>query len=323
MAPRRAGDLLEGLGLERMTTGQGLWRLGLGVTLLGATVACSGLDPEDDTCLSVDDGLNCEPLRPPLEDAWDCVGGPTEASPYEPTETLTYSVEVVDWNSGETPQDLLVLACDLLDGGCMAPRSATPMQALPRDGNKIQIPLPGPAPFNGFLKFVPASDPSTWTANSYIPLSYYFGGPVFDGVDAKIIRLLRGVSVAQLAQARQGAEGGQLDIMRNGLIVVRTLDCNGERAQGVRVQLADGISGVPFSIVGGLPIISDPPQLTDPGALAGFANVSAPQNVVIEGFVDHDGDGTFTNYGRGGFTMIPYQITFGDIRPYPLASYGE
>jgi hypothetical protein len=320
MAPRRAGDLLEGLGLERMTTGQGLWRLGLGVTLLGATVACSGLDPEDDTCLTVDDGRNCAALRP---DAWDCVGGATEPTPYEPTDTLSYNVEVVDWNTGETPGDLLILACDLLDGGCMQPLSATPIQMLPRDNGKIQIPLPGPAPFEGYLKFMPSTPPSTWTAESYVPLSYYFGGPVFNGVDAKIIRLLRAASVAQLARARQGAEGGELDIMQNGLVVVRTLDCNGDRAQRVRVQLADGIQGVPFAIVGGLPIISDPPQLTDPGALAGFANVSAPQNVVIEGFVDHDGDGNFTNYGRGSFTMIPYQITFGDIRPYPLASYGE
>lgn len=321
------------------------------VVLMSASVACTELDPETDNCISVGTS-NCEP--PPVPDSGDedplfwCLpdGEPEFVPPETPSPFVNYVVAIIDANvpnpNVQLP-NLQIRACLDMDFNCSAP--------LP----SIVLPVPGaPAALTSIL--VPRNANVTMhlrlTADGYVESHYYFGGPMIGAPEpigsvenftvpealAPALMAATGMTIPagtvipvptvrgeNLAMVRDSqiesffqtiAQGEPRDTMA-GIIALRMIDCNGDRAPGVsldpRASIGDGFGFVlPQNNVPARTDVRDiaGPTVPGDGGGAGFANVPRGGYLPV-GVLE----GGRTYGGLISFNVQPNVLTNGEVRP--------
>jgi len=189
------------------------------------------------------------------------------------------------------------------------------------------------------------------TATGYMPTEYFLGGPLVGSPTGESFELtvpeqlaplameppgteitvpiVRGLPIPMVKQEliagffRDIAQGEMMDA-NAGIVAFRMIDCNGNRAAGVSLDMAGELdNGFGFVISqNNVPTRSDPPDLagptvSGPAGGAGFANLPTrpytPKGVLSDN----------REYGgRVAFRLRPGTITNGEIRPSSY-SYGR
>lgn len=271
----------------------------LGLAALSA--ACTPLDDPSDVYddegvtaevgqqLPTNSGEPLDETRQTEGDPWACIQGsrrpvpPPEARP----ETVTYTVSIVDWVTDEAPPGLVINVCNRIDALCSEPLSTI----MPPPEREISFELP--ARLEVYL---------TLTATGTVPATFYFDGPVVEDRVGGLIQLLRGSTVAGLAQTFLGT---QLDPSM-GVLSLRSHDCNGAIAEGAVFEI-EPKTGVPFTLINGAPTLSIVP--TDASGLAGFVNV--PEGgFLARGFVADDN----REFGLANFNVKPSWFSLVEVR---------
>lgn len=340
---------------QRTRKSAGRWRRALGLACLSGVVGCTELDSEsDDYCGLVlggrdcpedapPDGGNMTPSGPP--GPFDCLpGGEPPFVPMSPAPPLVnYIVGVVDATNPDpnrSPTDLTIRACVAQNPECL-PGSEVPSivtQTVPNaPGAAKSILLP--YGLNGYLVL---------QAPGYLRTEYYFGGPMIgaptptnpagDSFELPVppeaapllmvppgtriqVPIVRGQPIAMVRDTEVDAlfadlaNGRQRDV-NAGLIALRMLDCNGERAAGVSLDMDANDLGNGFGFVvtaNNIPRPSNPSSPSGPTegqqGGAGFANVP-PGGYSPRGILE---DGTVYG-GEVGMRVRAGQFTNGEVR---------
>jgi hypothetical protein len=243
----------------------------------------------------------------PLDEDWSCLGQDERAPVSTPgVDRVTYVASVLDFgNPALSPPGIDLGICQLADVYCAAPLPVS-MTVLASMSMSAFFPRPSawaielPLLFEGYINL---------TAPGYVPAQYFFGGPMVAGAGGE--QAVTGEPITMFTENGVPSLFDAVGVVRDpafGLLLLRTVDCRGQRAPGVQLRLRG--AGVPWVLVNGLPILSDPPLATDASGTAGFLNVP-PGNLLIEGYVPA-GDAT---YGRTAVRVRPGQITMAEIRP--------
>lgn len=298
---------------------------GLGALLLCSPMACSELDPLDDTCLDFD-GMRCNPsmqepdAEPPAANngPWDCLGMTQPRQPPDPRPMgIAFVVPIVDFATLMPVPDLIIRVCRDNDFDCTQPLPIVPSMPNPATPFVYQLGLP--FGFEGYLRL---------TAPGYIQSEYYFLGPLVGGPNGEPVVYGDGIGLPTndtiddfFAAFGQGAvrEAGR------GLIGLRVYDCRNElpeaqlartqnqlrRASGVRLELVNAEARA-WTLVGGRPAAAAPgsdPLPTDNRGVAGFFNIE-PMALIVEAIAPNG-----ESYGRTNVTVRPDQLTQANIRP--------
>lgn len=271
--------------------------LGLGALAAACTPLDDPSDVYDDEDVTAEIGQQLpnmpgEPLdetRQTEGDPWACVQGNRAPipPPEERPETVTYTVSIVDWVTDEAPPGLVINVCNRIDPLCAEPLSII----TPAPERQISFELP--TRIEVYL---------TLQATGTVPATFYFDGPVVEDRVGGLIQLLRGTTVAGLAQTFLGT---QLDPSM-GVLSLRSHDCNGAIAGGAVFEIEPN-TGVPFTLINGAPTLSIVP--TDASGLAGFVNVP-PGNFLARGFVADDS----REFGLANFNVKPAWFSLVEVR---------
>lgn len=300
---------------------------GLGALVLCTPLACTELDPLDDTCLNVD-GQTCDPMQtrqvdsgssPVVAGPWDCLGSTRpRMPPIQRPPGVAFVVPIVDFANPPTPpRDLRILVCQDNDFDCTQPLPIPDMQPEGAPAYVHQLNLP--FGFEGYLRL---------TATGYIQSEYYFLGPVIGGPNGEQVIYGDGIGLPRndtidnfFDQFGQGAarQAG------TGLVGLRVYDCRNEsaeaqqartvnqlrRATGVRLELVNSEARA-WTLVGGRPAAPAPgnPSLsTDDRGVAGFFNIQ-PMALIVQAIAPNG-----ERYGQTNVTVRPDQLTQANIRP--------
>ncbi|MGD0678834.1 MAG: hypothetical protein ABSC94_25800 [Polyangiaceae bacterium] len=224
-------------------------------------------------------------------------------------ETVRYIVPIVDFasvaanapNPLVNPADIVIVACP--GGNC------------PATGGAIAFVPPSPAlaayqidlPYNFFGSVLIMSAPDASAgAPDYIPTDYFFGGPLVgtrlpdggpllapDGTPVVEGIPITPITYSTLDSFYQGV-GGMFD-MTKGLLVARLLDCNGNRAAGVTLNVQNPGMATGYTLYSDyLPVQAVPGQpfpISDSHGVSGYANLD-PRNYIVSATTP-DGKATY------------------------------
>jgi hypothetical protein len=277
-----------------------------------AMTGCSSPKPSGDTYCSVfscpDSGGQASTIVDASTDSpWWCDNGVTATTTVPPPTypadamlptTVRYVVPIVDFSSLAAgvptlidPRAIVVLACpggECPDGGSTI--ATPPSKAVPA----YQIDLP--YNFTGSI-LITNSPQAPAGAPVYMPTNYIFGGPMVGTrqADGTAIRspvdgvpVVNGLPIApidyvKLASFFMGLGPTMLDVTK-GLLVARTLDCNGKVTSGVLLNVA-GATGIPYTLESDYMAVQGP-FITDTHAVAGYANMDQ-KNYNVTGTTPH------------------------------------
>ncbi|HTV24661.1 MAG TPA: hypothetical protein VMG12_38480 [Polyangiaceae bacterium] len=308
-------------------------RFGL-LPLLAGAVACSDMDPGDDTFSTVYPNLaqagrgGSEPVGnagsggsagsdnsggsanepPDLPTQWACLDepAPTFQLPTPPPATVNYIVPIADFLDIVPVPGLQVKLCrsvECADGTALTLTQIDPMRPVLY---LLQLPYnPNTLPY---LQL---------SAEGYVTMDYYFGGPIVGNPNpdatmfvGQIIPMLK-VGVLDGLLSDVGAPS-PADPAK-GVIAGRTLDCSGQRAAGVYVESTQELptGAVPWSLSNNN--VAFPGRVpTDARGVAGFANVP-PGAFAVRGVVPVDGD-EGVEFGDHVMRVKAGVITLGEVR---------
>lgn len=221
--------------------------------------------------------------------AWACLDDPTPVEPPPEVPSVSFVMPIVDSTTGLPPADLSVRACQLIDVSCLAPVNPTP--AGVGDDGLVHLSLP--FEFGGFLEI---------TSSDTVPSLFFLYEPLRRDTVSSALPLISTGALVALATNN----GVSLDSTNDGLLLIRTYDCDGQSAANVRLSTDRG--GQLFTFVGGLPLVGDHPTSDD--GIGGFINVP-PGFARVEG--RHAQTGELT--GAASLVVRPEWMTYGDLHP--------
>jgi hypothetical protein len=245
---------------------------------------------------------------------------------------VAYVVPIFDLAHPPNPvPDLKVEACQVSDADCTAPLSGVSYSEV--DVMVAGSPLPVPTyiiifPYtpmiSWYLRLTTPQPTDAAKYPAYLPFEYYFEGPLIhpDGDPLPNgIPAIHGQPITMLSAADADLFAADIKVTRDktaAIIALRTIDCAGGLAPGVRLTLDPDV-GLPFTFLSSLALSTSPPAPTDKTGIAGFANIPLPlpktsslsPTVTVEG-ADPAGD----PFGQIATRIRPGQITGGEIRPY-------
>jgi hypothetical protein len=241
---------------------------------------------------------------PPPDPAWDCLEAPPPTlDPLTPQpEAVIYAVPIVDFANPPTPPPMLdVKVCQSNDRDCLSP---IPVPITPDPMRPYIVRIPVPYGLEGYLRL---------EAPGYVPTEYNFGGPMVGSRDrqpvviGEAIPMLRTTTMDNLyADVSETRQPG------TGVLAIRTIDCQGQRAAGV---LLDPINPVGFqwTLISNLPRGGSEP--TDIRGVAGLGNVE-PGVIAVQARMGE------TAYGRTAIRVKPDEFAVGEVR-WDLDTYGR
>ncbi|MFC1642929.1 hypothetical protein ACFL5O_09655, partial [Myxococcota bacterium] len=255
---------------------------------------------------------------PHAGDPWGCLE--ERRDPYPPITPppagILYVVPIVDAlrrDAQNPPEGLSISLCLAGDPNCKEPQQPA---FGPVDGQPLAVfGVAVPFNFSGYMRL---------EADGYVTTEYVFGGPMIGGPDASQIDGHWIVPGLEIAPPRPDTMDDWFDAdfahgatrePGKGLLALRTIDCNGKRAAGVRVVSESSGIGFAYSSDGSGGFHTDSPPndrltpLTDKYGLAGFANLE-PGNVRVQGQLESG-----VSYGNPAFRIRPDQVTVGELRP--------
>jgi hypothetical protein len=254
--------------------------------LTAVLMGCTELAPGSDT---LEQGIEMSrPDAGAVDPRWACLDeAPTgEAARVVPSVELT--LVVTDVVMRAAPAGLQGRACAKADVRCETP--LTESVGLAEDD---ALHLTVPQRFDGFVELV---SPSTVSTMFFLDREL-----MRDSTEALTV-------VTTVALAGLAAEGNITLDPTLGHLLLRTFDCIGDPAGGVRLMTAAG--GRPFAFVDGLPNIDL--QVTTTDGVGGFVNVPLGY-AVVEGY-RVDGERLL---GRANVVVREGWFTYGDVEPRP------
>jgi hypothetical protein len=240
--------------------------------------------------------------------AWDCLGETPAMAEREPGR-VQYVLPVVDFGDafGGTPEAVANLNVQV----CADPACSSEL-ALCSDGAEPcyqvtateQLPyvlkFDFPFAFDGTLRF---------SAPGYVDLDYVLGGPMV-GQPSGEMQVIGGtitmLSTTALAAFYTGLGQSTVDTMR-GVLMLRTLDCQGQPSGGLNIRPVSGdfeSPAVPYRLSNSNPISQ---SLQTPG-VAGVVNLQ-PQSTTVAATVD-----TGAEYARASAIVRASAITLIELR---------
>jgi hypothetical protein len=274
---------------------------------------------------------------------WSCEMNGTAVSNvpapvYPPDATpsmVTYALPIVDLHSAAVnapsagpllqagtsqPLTATILACPA--ESCVAPNSTMPIAVTipPKFGGELyEITLP--FQFNGGILINGSGYPMGsmgWSSmgfagptdsQSYIPLQYFFGGPLVGstGPDGGPTPTVTGIAIAVPTYDWLDQLFTDVHATRDptkAILVARVLDCNGNRAAGVTLNVTPPSNGTGFTLLtdyqAGPPVAKgSAPPATDLHGVAGYFNMDAPGSYEVTA-VTPDGKAMY-----GVYTIAP------------------
>ena len=290
------------------------------------------------SCTSLASGTDT--AEPEPDPAWSCLGEPNKPLPSFADATgaappfAVFAVPIFDFTVplARIPS-LKVQACLVGDADC---KMEVGMVFGPMD-TKI------PAGTGGNLVVAPVYsigmqyDTNAYirmTAPGYLQTEYFLGGPLIGAPDgatqngAPIVNaelpLVKGYPLTPIKAVDADNLATYAGIVRDpdtAIIGIRTVDCSGRPASGVKLQLELPGPGdaLAFSYLSGQ-VSTDPNRSTDEKGLAGFANVplSTPfVNAIVEGIAPNG-----MHYGTINITIRKGGFTGAEVRP-DTGQYGR
>jgi len=229
--------------------------------LLAGAAAWSCTEFESPTDILVPTEI--EGLNPAALSAdWGCLepGAEPPAIPVsaQSVAQVIYSVQAVDLSTGQIYPDIRMRACGLADINCENP--VTDWLTVDSQG-WVHLPL-----FRDFIGFLEVMSPEI------VPYVFYLKEPLTRSLVEYPVAVISLASLGPLIQL-VGVEPQP----GTGIVVIRSFDCTGKTATGVRLSSEAG--GTPWYFVDGLP--SSMVASTSSDGLGGLVNV-APGLAVVE-----------------------------------------
>jgi hypothetical protein len=252
----------------------------------GALMGCTELAPGSDT---LEQGVGMSlPDAGPADPRWACLDEPPSGAAARVVPTVELTLVVTDVVMRAVPAGLQGRACAKADVLCETP--LTPSVGLGEDGG---LHLSVPQRFDGFVEL---ESPST------VSTLYFLDRELMrDSTEALTV-------VTTVALGALAAQGNVVLDPTLGHLLVRTFDCVGAPAAGVR--LTTQAVGTPFAFVDGLPNIGR--DVTTGDGVGGFVNVP-PGFAVVEGY-RVDGERPL---GAANVVVRAGWFTYGDVEPLP------
>lgn len=273
--------------------------LSIGLT---APHGCTKPDSESflvDANTDLSDGSMSTPTAEAGSNGWGCLANP---QPFVPAGSaparIEYRIRIMDFVQQIQVPNLHIAVCSLLDVDCETPIPATVKHPDDQDPRLVSLDLP--FGFTGYLRIT--SPPINADAGNdlegsvpspgYIPIEYYFGGPIVGSPENPNLVFGEPILSPSLPELTDFFHLlGASFLPSSEVVAVRTLDCNNQRAPGVRLELAPNSStpdsGFSFTFIAGIPKRTDPPAPTDVQGVTGFAFVatddSTPSTVALRG----------------------------------------
>jgi hypothetical protein len=252
----------------------------------GALAGCTELAPGSDT---LDQGIGMNlPDAAPADPSWACLDEPPSGAAARVVPTVELTLVVTDVVMRAVPAGLQGRACAKADVLCETP--LTPSVGVGDDGG---LRLSVPQRFDGFVELTSPSTVST--------LFFLDRELMRDSTEALTV-------VTTVALGALAAQGNVVLDRTLGHMLVRTFDCVGAPAAGVRLLSQAG--GTPFAFVDGLPNIGRDVTTTD--GVGGFVNVPLGYAVVEGHRVDGD-----RPLGAANVVVRQGWFTYGDVEPRP------
>jgi hypothetical protein len=328
--------LLRTVARERIVVSKGVSKHEMGVrpwalaaaVCLPAMLGCTELDFEDDNCVSLEmepcnaggggsagtpnSGGSAGAAAP--DPNWACIGEPPPVHDLPAIPGVAYVVPIVDFANPAIVPDVKIDVCVITDFNCMSPitsRLPPIIQADPEARPYLwQITLPSqPMPFEGYLRL---------TATGYLTTDYHFGGPMIGNAENPAMpNIIVGQVIGMPRIAFIDDFFRQLSPesrnMAAGLLALRVLNCKNERSAGVELDLTND-TALGWSIQNNVPVndklnptASFP---TDAQGIAGFANIVAPTNAIVEAVIP----GSDQRYGYHAWPVRANQLTLAELR---------
>lgn len=301
---------------------RGVVRCSLGWLALAALIfGCQSLDEGAYSYADCVGEGACDPAADTRPEQWRCLPPSMPEPPTFPDQLpgVAYIVPIVDFANPPTPPgNLTISVCQILDTECERPLTppncvmpaCVPPPTNPDPARPYIFQVSLPFGFTGFLKM---------EAMGYLTTEYYFGGPMRGNpAGGDMPQVIIGQEIPMVRDSVVEGFYTQLNVEpvpRTGLLALRTLDCNGARAEGVRVEMLNE-EATGWTLISDLPQSDDQSIPTDERGVTGFANIP-PRGVVVEGIAPM-GD----RYGQAGFVVKENQLTIGEIR-FDQATYGK
>jgi hypothetical protein len=219
--------------------------------MVGALGACTQLEPGSDRLEGDLAASSAAPLDSvgAVAPEWACLADPAPGSATSAASSLEFDFWIINFVTESPLPETSARACQRIDVGCALP-VAGPVEAA-ADG-RLHLTLP--SGFSGFLEI---------TAAGISPVLYFFGQPLRASRQDVLM-------VLDLATADALSAASNVDVDPElGVIVVRTMDCQGARSAGVR--FANDAGGLPFAFVDGLPVAGQ--DVSHGEGVGGFLNV--------------------------------------------------
>jgi hypothetical protein len=194
------------------------------------------------------------------------------------------------------------------DAGAVIPFAVTPPTSAAAPYYQIDLPYN----FDGSILMMAAG---------YIPTEYFLGGPLVgtalpDGgpiLDKDGTPVVVGLAIAPTTYLTLDDFFGDLMLTRDptkGLIVARLLDCNGNRAANVVLEIKNYGMGQGFTLLNGgyTPVTGQPPPPTEGRGVSGYANMT-PGTYVVDAIAPNG-----NHYGATAAVVVANTLTLLEIR---------
>lgn len=191
---------------------------------------------------------------------------------------VTVELGIVDFFSGQVPEDLVLRACAVRDFDCETPV----VDDVRPDFEAGTVSVELPHGFNGFLEA---------TASGYLPIRWSSNAPLLQDISFEGPAVVTEALLSGLAR-----QGGEVFDGKKGVLIVDLLDCEGEAAEGVVLQRESDLDEHAFYFASSIADSSLPASTisTSIGALGqertvgGFINVPPGTETVRATLLDTD-----------------------------------
>lgn len=238
--------------------------------------------------------LSCTPFKPGgdrLPDAaapepeWLCLRAPPQVAPPTTTpERVTYVLSIVDFDSreGGAPATVPGLEVTVCGSARCEPPVPTCAGVLTPDCVGVRQ-MPADPPFPHTISFPYGFEDAVLRlqAPGYVGVDYVLGGPMVGRPDGAPV--VTGLAISM--PLRTTAEKISLDMgsspsPEQHTLMLRALDCHGQRAAGVTVQALNDGQGIPFILSDDAPVRRET-LVTGARGVAGLIGLPSPTIDVI------------------------------------------
>lgn len=313
---------------SRVATAGGLAKLLCGTAVLATAVACSELDPGNESYCDINAGVGtCGTAGTDGggPTGWWCLDQvPDELPPPRPQQVVGFALPVVEWGTRAPLAGLGLIAslCPGADFACTSPLNPMPIPVAAGSFGPVTLPLgvgavPVPEGFDGFIKFDVATPAGTPDPATFISDNYYLGGTISGDMTQgqPILMIQKGLrqTIVQQSFPEVDAAASQ----NFGVLAFGVYDCDGKTVPDARIEI--NVAGrtpagaIPFQLPNSrIPIAQQPgsPLYTGTSGLAGFLNVP-PGTVQLTAYRRDSTDAI----GSVQLGSVAGQLSIAPIRP--------